>query len=277
MAAQLRFPLPRLDMSYFPLLTAPGCAGWTTVFNFAPNNWEEGSRVARFLNVSWTDGTCWQTRQLGRLEYGELQKVEAADLASVVPAGCLPLLSLTDEPPSAQRNKLSVADMPRTSYPNWRATLGLQAVSGARTCYQGEVDPFPAPGSLLTFGYFLQFGPGVENHLLLLNVEASPLPRSGILEVRDAAQPGILKASHEVSNNSVNIIPLGGDCVDESNLPLLVCREMSGIPLYFSCSADGRYLSLEHTHPPASSVLHGRRWEAQKLLKQIWFSKAEQA
>lgn len=264
-------------MSYFPLLTAPGCAGWTTVFNFAPNNWEERSRVARFLNVSWTDGACWQTRQLGRLEYGELQKVEAAGLDGIVPASYLPLLSLTDEPPPAQRDKLSIADMPRTSYPNWRATLGLQAPSGARTCYQGEVDPFPAPGSLLTFGYFLQFGAGVENYLLLLNVESGPLSRSSVLEVRDAANPELLVASHEVRNNCVNVIPLDGHGMEEGNLPLLICRGMSGIPLYFSCSADRQYLSLEHTHPPVSSVLHGRRWEAQKLLKYIWFSKAGQA
>jgi len=59
-------------------------------------------------------------------------------------------------------------------------------------------------------------------------------------------------------------------------LPLVVCLGMSGIPLYFSQSIDGRYLSLEHTHPPASTVVHGRRWDAQKILKQQWFSKASQ-
>jgi hypothetical protein len=48
---------------------------------------------------------------------------------------------------------------------------------------------------------------------------------------------------------------------------------MAAIPLYFSSAMDGAYLSLEHTHPPASLVVHGRRWEAQKMLKNRWFAK----
>lgn len=261
-------------MSYFPLLTAPGCTGWTTVFNFAPNNWEEGARVARFLNVSWADGACWQTRQLGRLAYGELRTVDAADIEGIVPPDCLPLLSLTEVPPPSERIKLMSSDMEHTAYPNWRGTLGLLASSGVSTSYQGEVDPSPAPGSLLTFGYFLQVGTGIENYLLLLNIESSPSPRSSILEVRDAARPEVLKASHEVRNNSLNVIQLGMETMKDGDLPLFICRGMSGVPLYFSCTENRHYLSLEHTHPPASLVLHGQRWQAQKLLKQIWFAKA---
>jgi len=57
------------------------------------------------------------------------------------------------------------------------------------------------------------------------------------------------------------------------DLPLIICRDMAGIPLYFSRTTDGSFLSLEHTHPPASFVVHGSRWEAQKLLKKHWFTK----
>lgn len=261
-------------MSYFPILTAPGCRGWTTVSNFAPNNWEEGPRIARSLNVMWSDGSHWQSRPLAKLQYGELRTVHADMLAGLVPEGCLPLLSLTDADLPASAPQLITTGMPHTSYPNWRATLGLTSAGGGSTSYQGELDPFPAPGSLLTFGHFLQVGRDIENYLLFVNLEAAPAARHARLEVRDAATPGNLKAACEVKNNSVSVVPLDWPGLEEEDLPLLICRGMSGIPLYFSRSGGGQFLSLEHTHPPASSVIHGRRWEAQKLLKQTWFTKA---
>ena len=264
-------------MSYYPLLRAPGCGGVTTLYNFAPNNWEEREKRERFANLSWSDGKQWQSRKLATLAYGATLCVRIADVAGMVPDHALPLLSLSDVPLPAEADKLPAAGMPHTSYPNWRATLGLLAEGGASTCYQGEVDPFPAPGSMLTFGHFLQTGAEVENYLLLVNLEASPHTREARLEVRDAAQPGRLLTSARVWNNQVNIVKLDWAGMNETQLPLLVCMGMAGIPLYFSRTADGRYLSLEHTHPPASSVVHGRRWDAQKLLKQLWFSKVSGA
>lgn len=264
-------------MSYFPILSAPGCRGWTTMFNFAPNNWEEGPRVSRFLNVTWSNGETWQTRALAELQYGETKTVHIAGLHGLVPEGCLPLLSLTDKELPASTSTLATNGMPHTHSPNWRATLGLSAESGASTCYQGEIDPFPVPGSLLTFGHFLQPGVDTENYLLFLNIEKSPVSRTASLEVRDAANPASLKASFEVRNNGISIVRLDLAGANEEELPLILCKGMSGIPLYFSRSGDGNHLSLEHSHPPASSVIHGRRWEAQKLLKQIWFSKAGQS
>jgi hypothetical protein len=61
--------------------------------------------------------------------------------------------------------------------------------------------------------------------------------------------------------------------LNAEDLPLIICRDMAGIPLYFSRKSDGAFMSLEHTHPPASFVVHGSRWEAQKLLKKHWFTK----
>lgn len=264
-------------MSYYPILRAPGCSGYTTVFNFAPNNWEEGPKRARFLYLTWSDGEYWQNRRLTSLEYGAMKTVRMEDVADVVPENALPLLSLCDDSLPEHADRLLTSVMPHTSYPNWRATLGLVADGGTDTCYQGEVDPFPSPGSMLTFGHFLQVGTGIDNYLLLLNLEAYPQERTAMLEVRDSAEPTRLLTSAHVRNNSVNVIKLDWDGMNEEQLPLLVCLGLSGIPLYFSRSADGRYLSLEHTHPPASTVVHGRRLEAQKLLKQHWFSKVSSA
>ena len=265
--------LPESLMSYYPILPAPGCSGWTTLYNFAPNNWEEGARLTRYVNVTWADGRYWHTRNLARLQYGALKTVHAVEVAGLMPDASLPLLSLTDFEPSPVAERLPPVGSAHASYPAWRATLGLLSESGAKSCYQGELDPFPAPGSLLTFGQFLQFGKGIDNYLLFLNIESDATQRNEQIEIRNAASPERLLARFPVKNNSVNPIRLDFPDTAEEDLLLITCKGMSGVPLYFSRSEGGGYLSLEHSHPPASSVIHGRRWEAQKLLKQRWFAK----
>jgi hypothetical protein len=46
---------------------------------------------------------------------------------------------------------------------------------------------------------------------------------------------------------------------------------MAGIPFGFGISKEKKMLSLEHTHPPASFVVHGKRFLVQKEIKQKWF------
>lgn len=258
-------------MSYYPLLKAPGAQGWATLCNFSPNNWEATRCQQQYVNVTWASGSLWASKNLGVLAPGALRTITASDVADVVPADALALLSLTRTPPPAESNVLPKLDTAPTSVPAWRATLGL-ATSHAQTSYQGELDAFPPQGSLLTFGPFLQFGEGINNHLILLNVENSPTSRSAELEIYDAA--GLkLKGRFPVCSNAANSIPLDGLGFEPGDLPLFICRGMAAIPLYFSSAMEGAYLSLEHTHPPASLVVHGRRWEAQKLLKNRWFAK----
>jgi hypothetical protein len=213
----------------------------------------------------------WKTRNLGALMPGSLRRINAGHVADIVPSDSLALLSLTRTPPPAESEVLPKLDTVQTNVPAWRATLGISTPK-AQTSYQGELDAFPPQGSLLTFGPFLQFGQSVTNHLILLNIENSPAGRLAKLEIYDAAG---LKPRGEFSlcNNAANIIPLDGLGFEPRDLPLLICRGMASIPLYLSSAMDGAYLSLEHTHPPASLVVHGRRWEAQKLLKKRWFTK----
>jgi hypothetical protein len=259
-------------MSYYPLLKAPGAQGWTTLCNFSPNNWEANQGQQLFINVTWASSGRWLTRALGVLAPGAFRTVSAGELADIVPGDALALLSLTRTPPPAESNILPKLDTAPTSVPAWRATLGLSTPQ-AQTSYQGELDAFPPQGSLLTFGPFLQFGEGIKNHLILLNVENSPASRSAELEIYDAA--GLkLRGRFPVSSNAANSIPLDGLGFEPSDLPLFICRGIAAIPLYFSSVMEGAYLSLEHTHPPASLVVHGRRWEAQKLLKNRWFARA---
>lgn len=240
--------------------------------NFSPNNWEAPRHGDQLVNVTWLSGDVWLTECLGVLAVGAVRTITAQDLAGRVPGDALPLLSLTRTPPRARSDALPKLDTMRTMVPNWRATLGLSTDQG-QTSYQGELDPFPPQGTLLTFGPFLQFGPGVENHLLLLNIEVSPVSRMAELEIYDADGP-TLRGKFGVRSNSETIIPLDGLGFGPGDLPLFICRGMAAVPLYFSRTGDGACLSLEHTHPPASLVVLGKRWEAQKILKNRWFAKA---
>lgn len=261
-------------MSYYPILKAPGCKGWTTLCNFSPNNWETKDEAEKFVNVTWSESDIWRTENIGILARDAMRTIDSEEISRVVPEGVLPLLSLSISKLPARSSSLPLVDAPRTTIPNWRATLGLSTTQ-ASTCYQGEVDPFPSAGSLLTFGPFIQFGEGIENYIILLNVEKSPIARFSQVEIYDAEKT-VLRRSMEIRNNDATIIALDSLGFEPTDLPLIICREMSAIPLYFSKTSDGSFLSLEHTHPPASYVIHGKRWEAQKMLKKIWFSRVAQ-
>lgn len=262
-------------MSFYPLLAAPGCLGQTTVYNFPPNNWEDLRQESRCVNLTWEQDGHWRSVTLGELAFGAMQAYTRADLPAYVPDDALPLLSLASSPfPECSESLPTAAH--GTTMPNWRATLGLVSPL-ASTCYQGELDPFPAPGSLLTFAPFVQSGSGIENYMLFLNLEKTPQTRSSYVEIYDSAVPGRCRGSFQVRNNAVSIVSLDGTGMGPEDLPVIICKGMSGIPLYLSKTVDGSCLSLEHTHPPASYVIHGKRWEAQKILKNNWFAKLGQA
>lgn len=258
-------------MSYYPILKAPGAQGWTTLCNFSPNNWETRRCPAQLINVTWPSPHGWMTKNLGVLAPNAMRTIVSDDIADVVPTEAMALLSLTISAPPPLSEALPKLDVFQTKVPAWRATLGLSSVV-AQTSYQGELDPFPPQGTLLTFGPFIQFGANIENFLILLNIESSPVSRQSEVEIY-SAEGMTLRGRYEVRSNDVNIIPLDGFGFGLGDLPVFLCRGLTGVPLYFSRTADNGYLSLEHTHPPGSMVVHGKRWEAQKMLKNIWFKK----
>jgi hypothetical protein len=258
-------------MPFYPILKAPSCKGWTTLFNFPPNNWESSDLSEKYINVTWVQDGEWRTKNLGKLAFDGIRTFCHDELQNITPSGVLPLLSITLSKLPDRSLLLPNLDNVFTGNPSWRATLGLSS-QFASTSYQGEIDPFPTPGSLLTFGPFIQFKDDVENFLILLNVEKAPVTRYAEIEIYDADKT-TLRAKIKARNNDLTIISLDGLGFESNDLPLIICREMSAIPLYFSKTKDDNFLSLEHTHPPASYVIHGKRWEAQKILKTAWFSK----
>lgn len=262
-------------MSYYPVLNAPGCTGWTTLCNYSPNNWEVGKPKTKYINLTWAENNIWRSEALGTLAPDEMRTVTINEVSGMVPPGALPFLSLTVKAFPARNETLPATDAERTHVPNWRATLGLSTRNGS-TSYQGEIDPFPVPGSLLTFCPFLQFGNGVQNHLLLLNIERSAALRRAKVAIYDPANPDRPWGVFEAENNNVTVIGLDTLGFGPTQLPMVISKEICAIPLYLSLTRDGSCLSLEHTHPPASYVIHGKRGEVQKILKNIWFSRVTQ-
>jgi hypothetical protein len=259
-------------MSYYPILSSPRCNGWVDLCNFAPNDWEITDKTDAVISVNWAKDDIWHSEMLGLLKPGNFRRVHASDVASIVPDSVLPILSMSSNVLPEKSRKIPGSIGRVTVAPSWRATIGLDS-EAASTSYQGELDPFSPNGSLLTFGPFLQFGSDIENYLILVNLESSPRPRTASLEIYNAEQMRILDTKI-IQNNSVNIINLDSFGFIGADLPVFICKEMSGIPLYFSATSDRQFLSLEHSHPPASSVVHGDRLEVQRLLKRRWFMRA---
>jgi len=257
-------------MSYFPLLQVPGCKGYTTICNFSPNSWEYLKKRKRFINLTWASDQGWVTKNLGTLPFNAFKTVTTDDVKNIVPQVTLSLISVSDTIPPVISKYLPKLLVPKTVMPAWRASIGLCS-SISRTSYQGEIDAFNASGSLLSFAPFIQYGKNIENFLILLNIEDQSEFRYADLKISDAE--GNRKGQYKIRNNAANLIPLDGLNLHPESLPVMHCKEMAGIPLYFSRTKNGDFLSLEHTHPPSSLVILGKRWEVQKNLKNTWFKK----
>lgn len=229
-------------------------------------------KVDQYVHHSFIKDEQWHHTLIGQLPYGQHQIVDSnVDLS--LATNSINLLSLSEVKLPSVTDILPKLSTPRVNFPNWRATLGLFSKS-AQTSYQGEINPFPGRASLLTFSPFLQFGAQVENYVLLASLEAKPLNREVLVEIYDA-KTKVLKATEVAFSNQINIISLDNKGLDEQTLPVVICRGMAAIPLYFSCANQGEFLSLEHTHPPASLVIHGDRFGAQKHLKEYWLSECK--
>ena len=256
-------------MAYFPLFNITNVSGFTTLANFSPNNWERTVKGDLFVTSFRTDGHAWRSQEEGILKEGEFKtfQIEQFDLAMDQVESEIVLFQLNPEKQSTALSTLPVDHFVSTNFPEWRATVGFKK-NGAQASYQGEVNPFPAKASLLTFHPFIQIHE-TENFLVLLNVESSPTFRWSDLEIYNSAtreKIDIIK----VRNNCANVIPLDKYNLCETDLPIFQCKTMAGIPFGFGKSKTSKILSLEHTHPPGSLTLFGNRFQSQKHTKTQW-------
>jgi hypothetical protein len=244
-------------------------AGFTTLANFSPNDWERPVKGDLFVTSFRTDGKVWHARDEGIIEHDRFRTFEANqfDLKLNESESEIVLFKLSPEKQSATLSALSADHLISTNLPEWRATVGFKK-NGAQASYQGEVNPFPQKASLLTFHPFIQIHE-TENFLVLLNVESSPTFRWSELEIYNSASRKIIDIV-KVRNNCANIISLDNFNFCGTDLPIFQCKTMAGIPFGFGKSKTSKMLSLEHTHPPGSLTLFGNRFQSQKHTKIQW-------
>jgi hypothetical protein len=154
--------------------------------------------------------------------------------------------------------------------PAWRNTSGFFN-SYTQVSYQSDVEPLPSKASLMTFHPFIQFLE-IENRLIVLNATNNPeIVESGI-QVYNSTDMKLI-AEEKVKTNSLTTIYLDKYNFKPEDLPIFYCPNMAGIPFGLGISKDMKMLSLEHTHPPASLVLHGDRRAIQGKIKKNWVSR----
>ena len=258
-------------MAFFPLANTSKAAGYCTLHNYPPNNWEPIEQCPKYVWAIYSDGKNWITKNLGQLGIGESktycydQIIQRDDSNSHT----LILLQFRKTPLAKRLSVLPDHEFSYNKIPEWRATVGF-SINQAQTSYQGEINPFPPKASLLTFHPFIQYQK-VNNFLLFFNVEKSPIFREEEIEIFEANTKSFIDKI-KIRNNSANLIPLDSYDFSAYQLPVFVCRSMAGIPLGLGVSEDEKMLSLEHTHPPASFAVHGERFKVQAEIKRQWFN-----
>ena len=259
---------------FYPLIKLDTFEGITTIHNFAPNNWESIKTADKFIYLIWSENNYWRTYNYGILRLNESMEISTKNLPNeyfinnivfIYPSSILLDEMLTILP--SENNFI-------TYTPTWRATIGIES-DKTKVSYQGEIEPFPEKASLLTFHPFLQYD-NFENFLLIINLIKKPNIIESNIEIFNGYK-GEFIDSQVIKSNSATLLPLNKYNFKKSDLPFFINRTSSAIPFGFGYNTDKSLLSLEHTHPPASLVLHGNRNHIQSQIKSKWFNKLTNA
>jgi hypothetical protein len=182
----------------------------------------------------------------------------------------LPFLYLNREP-LAETLECPPVDRRRDTAPAWRANIRFAGATTS-TSFQGEYPSAMAGiavGTLLSIAPMSRGTPGVETLLLVVNMRPDPTFGDARLRFVDLARHTVIGET-EAAFNRLTIVDLGALAGTEDCPIAVVSPDMTGIPLYLSRDAAGRHLSLEHSHPPAESVVFGARDEVQRAMKRWW-------
>ena len=223
----------------------------------------------KFIYLVWTDGECWNSVLLGKVKPYESKKVSYSDVAKYIPSNAMPALAITEQTIPDRFNEISAGNSLGSSWPMWRATLGLD-YSNATASYQGELMPFRKNGSLLSFFPFFPHEEGGKSFLILINIESSPVIRDATLEVHTLSNKEKV-VCQSITNNNVSVVDLSALKISQEEIVVCSSKNVSAIPLLLSIDRHGKLLGLEHTHPPASYSILGDRFGIQATLKKTWF------
>ena len=256
---------------FFPILKSTEIyQGRTVVHNFPPNDVQKVVHKLRYLNLIWMGANCWKTKLITRLKPLESKQVFYDLIKPKKTNNDLLIMCITDEPLPSIMTELPKNTLPTTT-PNWRSTVCIYREKFSAS-YQGEIEPFPEKATLLSFIPFMQKKVNISNYLIFLNLESEPNSRRGSLKFSTVRDPKLIIKDAEIKSNSCNLIDLNSLNIEDDELLVCYSKSMSGIPLFLSFSNEDCTMSLEHTHPPASFVIHGNRNNLQKLIKENWFN-----
>lgn len=255
---------------FFPLMRTLGLDGFCDLVYEGPNNWENKIYKSVSIYLLWSDGQSWQTKKLEEMSYGENLRVNSRDMDQNCLATGLALIYPSLSPLESKMNRLPTRKVWSSEIPAWRNTSGFFN-EFTQVSYQADVEPLPSKASLLTFHPFIQFGE-VINNLLVLNITNEPSIQRGRMSLFNSFDKRFV-GEVEISTNSVTTIPLDMYRFKPTDLPVFYSPTIAGIPFGLGIAKSGKMLSLEHTHPPASLVLHGDRKSIQGKIKKAWVEK----
>ena len=258
-------------MTFFPVLRVPGFEGTVTVHNFSPNNFEENTTSQRHIYVCWTDGNRWRYKYLASLKHGESKTVRDSEMQAFIPQEFSPFVFMTHSILTSAIFDPTTVKSPKSQIPSWRGTIAIESANQARSSYQGEIHPLPSSGTCLTFNHLQQPGEHIRTWLIAVNLEASAIPRKADIDFYNSAENNQLLHRETMVSNGSNSFLLPKAIASNQNIAIL-CRTASFIPVFLSHDIECRRMSLEHTHPPASSAIYGDRFRAQKIIKSRWLS-----
>jgi len=261
-------------MSFSPLFNILDTKGFNILANFPPNNWEVKPNIKTNNVVSfYTNGEKWISKNLSTIESNNFKRFSTTDFRifnskKFYNFSPIILLKITDNLDKDKFVELPNFDIEKTVIPEWRSTIGFE-FNNTEASYQGEINPFPSKASLLTFHPFIQYE-NVENFLVFLNIEKSPIFRETTLDIFNGRDKKCIDRVL-IRNNTANIIGLDKYKFKKSDLPVFCVKNMAGIPFGFGINRSQPMLSFEHTHPPSSFSIHGNRFLTQKNIKSLWF------
>ena len=255
---------------FFPIMKTPGLDGFCDLVYESPNNWENRIHKDVSIYLLWSDGQSWNSKKLTKMSHGDYFKVSTKDLDDKFLKSGLALIYPSIDNLDSRLDELPGKKVWHSEIPAWRNTSGFYN-EFTQVSYQADIEPLPQKASLLTFHPFIQYG-DVINNLLVLNVTKDPKILKGKISLFNSHDKSFV-ADSEISTNSITTIPLDIYNFKPTDLPVFYSPTIAGIPVGLGVAKSGKMLSLEHTHPPASLVLHGDRRGVQGKIKSSWINK----
>jgi hypothetical protein len=251
-------------------MKTPDLEGFLDLIYEAPNNWENRIRKNIYMHLIWSENSHWRTQLVAVMKKGDIFRLNTKDLDPNIMQNNLALAYPSLSPLPEKITSLPLDKTWFSEVPAWRNTSGFYN-SYAQVSYQADVEPLPSKASLMTFHPFIQFVE-IENRLVVLNATNEPEIIESNIQIYNSNKMELI-AEEKVRTNSLTTIYLDKYGFLPTDLPIFYCPNMAGIPFGLGISNDSKMLSMEHTHPPASLVLHGDRRAIQGKIKKNWIDR----